>query len=830
MTVGNVRGTVSEPAVIPTFSKIRGRAHLRGAVRGNKYIAFINGCPRLKHDLTEARYPWIGIHSRGRSNGGVANLQITGDPVIPQEIVLSENKDLTGWISYYGNSVGDPDSQWRLTDNDDGRRELVGSFLPELAGANAESLLSYHRPMLEDGSIEYEFFYRDGQTLVHPAIDRLALLLDPDCVRVHWVTDGNYERTGITPENVFDEPGNRRGPAALPLKPDQWNLARITLAGDTVSLLINGQLVYERKLEITNQRTFGLFHYADQTEARLRNIRWRGAWLGKIPDLDDQELAGDGMRFLDKRLPELTAVFDHDFINDGFATERFTLKQGRTEHVSAQSNGLMLERRGAGNSQTVGISPRLSLQGDFDVTIGFTHFVPQLTRGETSSLIMSLRMEHESATECILARRLKRFADKDDLQLVHASVAVQTDKGIRRRQFGTMPMEATSGRLRIARRGRKIFYLTAEGDSPEFRLVTEETIAADDIAYEGVALKCQTGGRGVGRVILTRLTIHAEKIAGQSVKDLRQIEADFNSQRDLLADVLKLDLRIDQPKDTLSTIRFNPSWKVDDAGRPVSVSNDPGHFSSTLGLKKDLNGDFDIEVELAPASGKLPAADAERSIRLQAPLSPRDRTAVSIVFRERSSGMAEVAVETRETLDDNRFIVQSVSRVAMPSASGLRILKREQTVTLLAREKTTDPYRIMAELPGRSQRLSPSAVRLSLEASGRDTVMPLRALSLSAHAENIHPLEADIVEALQAFEKQLTQESPEYALDFDGDRSYVSIPTLLYDSSHPLTYEVFATPRQKGGIVIGNGQFVRTPRGFWNRGPGPVQRPLVERQ
>ena len=175
--------------------------------------------------------------------------------------------------------------------------------------------------------------------------------------------------------------------------------------------------------------------------------------------------------------------------------------------------------------------------------------------------------------------------------------------------------------------------------------------------------------------------------------------------------------------------------------------------------------------------------------------------------------MAEVAVETRETLDDNRFIVQSVSRVEMPSASGLRILKRAQTVTLLAREKTTDPYRIMAELPGRSQRLSPSAVRLSLEASGRDTVMPLRALSLSAHAENIHPLEADIVEALQAFEKQLTQESPEYALDFDGDRSYVSIPTLLYDSSHPLTYEVFATPRQKGGIVIGNGQFVRTPGG-----------------
>jgi len=39
--------------------------------------------------------------------------------------------------------------------------------------------------------------------------------------------------------------------------------------GDLVELMLNEQLVFSRVLESTNLRTFGLFHYADQTEAGL---------------------------------------------------------------------------------------------------------------------------------------------------------------------------------------------------------------------------------------------------------------------------------------------------------------------------------------------------------------------------------------------------------------------------------------------------------------------------------------------------------------------------------------------------------------------------------
>src|SRR6185503_20371813 len=114
-----------------------------------------------------------------------------------------------------------------------------------------ESVLQYHRPLLEDGTIEYEFFHEPGQSIVHPALDRLALLLEPNGIKVHWLTDGPNERNGFTPENATDEPARRRGPGQLPLKTRDWNRLKVALSGDTVRLTLNGVMVYERPLEPT---------------------------------------------------------------------------------------------------------------------------------------------------------------------------------------------------------------------------------------------------------------------------------------------------------------------------------------------------------------------------------------------------------------------------------------------------------------------------------------------------------------------------------------------------------------------------------------------------
>ena len=83
---------------------------------------------------------------------------------------------------------------------------------------------------------------------------------------------------------MHDEPESRRGPASIPLKPNAWNSLELSLTGDKVTLELNGQTIFERSLEPTNQRTFGLFHFADETQVRVRSVSYQGHWPRRLPE------------------------------------------------------------------------------------------------------------------------------------------------------------------------------------------------------------------------------------------------------------------------------------------------------------------------------------------------------------------------------------------------------------------------------------------------------------------------------------------------------------------------------------------------------------------
>ena len=38
------------------------------------------------------------------------------------------------------------------------------------------------------------------------------------------------------------------------------------------------------RLEPENQRTFGFFHYADETQVRVRNVTYHGNWPRVLPE------------------------------------------------------------------------------------------------------------------------------------------------------------------------------------------------------------------------------------------------------------------------------------------------------------------------------------------------------------------------------------------------------------------------------------------------------------------------------------------------------------------------------------------------------------------
>ncbi len=97
-----------------------------------------------------------------------------------------------------------------------------------------QSRLYYHRPLADGDVVTYEFLYEPGQVMVHPSLDRLAFLLEPEGVRLHWMTAGSNDLSGLPADNAIDEPASRRGPARLPLKPGGWNTVKLGLSGGKI--------------------------------------------------------------------------------------------------------------------------------------------------------------------------------------------------------------------------------------------------------------------------------------------------------------------------------------------------------------------------------------------------------------------------------------------------------------------------------------------------------------------------------------------------------------------------------------------------------------------
>ncbi len=255
--------------------------HFRLVVKDGAYTTYVNDRKMAEEYLGGHTDPWLCFQSFHLNTGGVRNLKVIGSPTIPDSIdLLGLGFDMRGWRGY------EQRGRWtrrgaELNDSGAPPKPEEGQPAPP-RGSAVERTLFYHRPMIEDGEFEYEFYYEKDKALVHPAFDRLAFMLEPDGVKLHWITDGPHEQSGLKVDNLMVEPANRRG-GKLPLNDKSWNKVRLVVKGDTLTLSLNGQEIYQRAIESTNQRLFGFFHYIDVTEARIRQASYRGDWPKQLP-------------------------------------------------------------------------------------------------------------------------------------------------------------------------------------------------------------------------------------------------------------------------------------------------------------------------------------------------------------------------------------------------------------------------------------------------------------------------------------------------------------------------------------------------------------------
>ena len=65
--------------------------------------------------------------------------------------------------------------------------EITAARLPKSSGSFRESVLQYHRPLLEDGELEYEFYFEPGKT--YRTGDYWSVAARTATGNVEWPTD-----------------------------------------------------------------------------------------------------------------------------------------------------------------------------------------------------------------------------------------------------------------------------------------------------------------------------------------------------------------------------------------------------------------------------------------------------------------------------------------------------------------------------------------------------------------------------------------------------------------------------------------------------------------
>jgi hypothetical protein len=66
--------------------------------------------------------------------------------------------------------------------------------------------------------------------------------------------------------------------------------------------------------------------------------------------------------------------------------------------------------------------------------------------------------------------------------------------------------------MRLARRGRKMYYLIAENESPNFRLIGAQAVSDADVLPNGLQIKSQVFGPGFSKVVWKKPVVRADAI------------------------------------------------------------------------------------------------------------------------------------------------------------------------------------------------------------------------------------------------------------------------------------------------------------------------------
>lgn len=488
-----------EQKVSPKFSRVDEWIRYRVDVRDGVCRRYLNSRLISKETLPPEHDPWIAIRNPGTGTGSVRHVHISGQPVVPNEVRLSELRSgvwldadavanaidrpkpvsrrpishILNWIPWHEDPWKPELHSWQLETEPAGPTQIVGYRKSELSGTGSERMLRHLWPLVWDCEVSYEFFYEEGQSIVHPVLGLNALVLCPMDVKTHWVTNGVWDDSGLDPLNV--SPSNIPiATATIPLKSGKWNQMTLQIVGDELRLRLNDTPNFAAPVAETNDRTFGLFYFCDQSEARVRNVILRGDWPKQIPSAGDQELRSRETDQLDQERMALKDSFEIDFtkFDEREMVTKFVPSFSDPTSIVLSEEGLQMSGiAGPKEQSTSTVGPRMAIEGDFDAIAEFADLQLQAPDNGVAAIYLGPRVVQPAREAFLLFRGIVRHPDTPLREITQVEILQSGLKGFRYAYPAIYADECRAGRLRLARRGKMFHYLIAPLDSEHFRLL-----------------------------------------------------------------------------------------------------------------------------------------------------------------------------------------------------------------------------------------------------------------------------------------------------------------------------------------------------------------------
>ncbi|HSG71992.1 MAG TPA: DUF1583 domain-containing protein, partial [Planctomycetaceae bacterium] len=411
-------------------------------------------------------------------------------------------------------------------------------------------------------------------------------------------------------------------------------------------------------------------------------------------------------------------------------------------HLKQLERGVYVAR--AADAGVHALRTCFQIAGDFDIVLAYEDLEINLPVFlERTGIGLATWLHNLQEDKCEVYRRNGRSSGDQRAEFEH--FIVQPNGKFHYNGGRHIGEAATWGKLRLARRGDTIYALVAEFDSPDYRLITQRTVSADDVIPQGVKLFTQSSRYLSMSAVFTDLEIRAERLFGLPVEHSAGVVTKLNKQRENLQ-ARKLDFR--QPESYAEQLV------------PVGPSADPAQATAEgLRVKADSAGPtkwiqyttqnlpasvVDAEVDLTVHQLDTPDDPGPHSevvfetIFASFPGQPLAPLEAALILRQKANGVRTLVARVYRSRRGGGYTYLPIRSIPIQSPDRLRIAIDNKTIYFLYSETGSDEMKVLGEYFPETE-LTVENVLLNVRANGSDCVADVSWKALSIHHRDETP-------------------------------------------------------------------------------------------